>query len=249
MMNTLNLGKITLGTMRFVDKNLSIKETVKLIEESFNLGINTHHSSFEYNSYSLYANALNKSSCKPHIKHIVKLSSPHFGESKFSAEKLEKLIDNELKHLKVDCIDVLQWLVRSEPINDNDRLSVLLHQKEAIEASLSSLKEKGKIKHVFAFPYSVNFAHEVIKLKSVDGIISYLNKSETDYSHFANSVPFIAIRPFFAGKLFNDASNTSENIISDCLDYVYKHKSVKTSIISINTIQQLNQYKNYLKKS
>jgi len=64
--------------MRFYDKSLSTKEVTDIIENCYEIGIHTHHSSHEYNSYNLYINALQKSNYKKHIKHIVKLSSPHF---------------------------------------------------------------------------------------------------------------------------------------------------------------------------
>ena len=160
----LSLSDITLGTMRFFDKGLSKNEVVSLIEKSWEIGINTHHSSFEYNSYQLYTSALSKSNVKNKVKHIVKLSSPSFDDVFFDANSIEKNIDTQLRILDVDCIDVLQWLVRSKPINDVDRLHVLENQQQQIKETFTSLKQKGKIKAVFSFPYSVTFAEKVIKL-------------------------------------------------------------------------------------
>ncbi len=236
------LGKVTLGTMRFFDKSLSIPEVIKIIEKAYDIGVHSHHSSYEYSSYNLYTEALNQTTCKKNIKHIVKLSSPHFEESSFSSETLEKKIDLELKKMKIEQIDVLQWLVRSKPINDRDRLLTLEQQNSAIDYCLLNLKQKGKIKSVFSFPYSVNFANEVVKLEQVDGIISYLNKEEVEYSGFANDIPFIAIRPFFAGKLLQESKNINETV-ADCLNFINKHKSVLSTIVGINSVKQLNAFK------
>lgn len=242
--NKLSLSSITLGTMRFTDKNMSVEETIKLIEEANNIGITTHHSSYEYSSYELYCNALKKTSCKNNLKHIAKISAPHFEDSDFSISNLEERVDNELKRLNVDTIDVLQWLVRSKPINDVDRLNTLRSQQDEIITSLGKLKEKGKIKSVFSFPYSVNFANEVINLSEIDGVISYLNKEEKEYESHANTIPFIAIRPLFAGKLIE--SNKSNEVIEDCLSHVLSHKKVLSTIVGINSIQQLDVYKKFL---
>jgi aryl-alcohol dehydrogenase-like predicted oxidoreductase len=233
----LNLSGITLGTMRFVDKGLSVNQIQNIIEKSFEVGIDVHHSSFEYNSYELYKTALAKTAVKSKIKHIVKLSSPHFDEKEFSSKKLVDLIDRELISLKVDCIDVLQWLVRSTPINDHDRIKILIQQKDLINSSFAQLKKEGKIKSVFSFPYSIPFAQEVIDIDEVDGVISYLNKNETEYQYLANKHPFIAIRPFNAGHLV-----TTENYemdIQNCLTFVRNHTNVITQIVSINSLNHL----------
>ena len=132
-------------------------------------------------------------------------------------------------------------MVRSKPINDKDRLGILSEQKNEIEACFMNLKQKGKIKTAFSFPYSVPFAKEVLKLKQIDGIISYLNLEEADYSEFANNVPFIAIRPFLRGTLIQEGNKVQK--INKCLHYIDSHKKVLTKIISINSLDQLNAFK------
>lgn len=239
----LSLSKLTLGTMRFFDKFLSKKQVIDLIEACFDKGITTHHSSFEYSSYSLYTNSLKETSAKKHIKHIVKLSSPHFEDDSFSETILEQRVDNQLKALNIDCIDVLQWLVRSKPINDEDRLKTLQSQSLEIKQALSTLQKKGKVKSVFSFPYSVPFAEEAIKRDEVQGIISYLNKEELDYSKLAKQYPFIAIRPHFAGKLLDADKNINEQVDSN-LSFIQNFENVLTTVVSINSTEQLQSYKN-----
>ncbi len=232
--------------MRFHDKSLTAKQVTKLIESSFDIGITTHHSSFEYNSYSLYTSALKTVSCKTDIKHIVKLASPHFEDDDgFSTKKLVQRVENQLKALDIGQIDVLQWLVRSKPINDEDRLATLENQKQEIKSCLSKLKKQGKVKSIFSFPYSVVFAKEVMEFEEVDGIISYLNEEELEYATFANELPFIAIRPFFAGKLISKDVSDSTKEIHQCLDFVDSHDSVITKIIGINSAEQLLPFKTY----
>jgi aryl-alcohol dehydrogenase-like predicted oxidoreductase len=239
----LQLSKVTLGTMRFLDKNLNTKDVTKIIDECFAIGIDTNHTSFEYNSYQLYLNALKNSTFKKQIKHIVKLSSPHFEDNPltFSSKTLENKVDEQLKNLNIEQIDVLQWLVRSKPINDKDRLNILAQQTNEIEECLSSLKQKGKIKSVFSFPYSVPFAKQVLKLNQIDGIISYLNLEENDYSQFANNTPFIAIRPFLRGTLLQNGDK--EVKIKECLKHIDSHKNVLTKVISINSLDQVSTFK------
>lgn len=229
--------------MRFFDKSLSIKDLKNLIEEAFCFGINTHHSSVEYSSYSLYREALKQSNCANKLKHIVKLSAPHFEDDTFSSKLLEERVDKELKALRIERIDVLQWLLRSKPINDKDRLTMLFEFKDEIEDVLQRLKQKGKVKSVFSFPYSVPFADAVEKLNQIDGIISYLNKQEQEYSKFTTKNPFIAIRPFFAGELLKNSEDV-KNSINSCLTYIKTNKTVITTIVGINSIEQLEAFKN-----
>lgn len=240
----LDLSNITFGTMRLFDKKLSNNQVLSLIEKCYEVGINTHHSSFEYNSYELYCQSLRQFNRRNNIKHIVKLSSPHFEEKRFSARILEERIDLQLKALGIDQIDVLQWLVRSKPITDATRLNTIIHQNEEINHSFRELKQKGKIKSVFSFPYSVTFTEEVLKLEEVDGIISYLNLEERDYVQFANSIPFIAIRPLNAGKLID--KQNPERDLKRCITFVSEQSNVMSQVISINHLEQLKGLKDYI---
>ena len=166
------------------------------------------------------------------------MPSPHFDEKSFSFKNLSERIDKELQYLKIECIDVLQWLVRSTPINDIERLNIIEKQYDQINDSFLRLKKDGKVKSVFSFPYSVPFANKVINLEEVDGIISYLNKEERDFEHFANDHPFIAIRPLNAGRLINP--KTADKDIKECLKFVGLHKNVLTQIVGINSLEHLN---------
>lgn len=242
----LDLSKLTLGTMRFHDKQLTVSEVIAIIDEGYEIGIDTHHSSIEYSSYELYIKALEKSQKRKQLKYIVKLSSPHFEDDAFSATILENRVDNQLKKLQIDCIDVLQWLVRSKPIDDEVRFQTLKDQQEEISNSIEDLKKKGKIKTCFSFPYSVKFAKKVLEFDQVDGLVTYLNKEELEYQEFANTVPFIAIRPLFAGKLIEKSTNIDAEIISS-LRFVENHKKVFSTIVGINSTKQLQTYKKYLK--
>ena len=238
----LNLSQLSLGTMRFFDKNLSVSEIKNLLEKAYDLGITTHHSSYEYNSYEVYAKALQKANCRNNIRHICKLSSPHFEDNEFSKDTLEERVDKQLKFLNIEQIDVLQWLVRSKPINDDARLSVLHEQLFEIEDSLADLKKKGKVKSVFSFPYSPKFANKVTDIDNVDGIISYLNTEEKEYTEFAKQYNFIAIRPLFAGKLIKNESK--ERSITKSLKFVREHEGIISTIVGINSIGQLEVFKN-----
>jgi len=239
----LNLSKVTLGTMRFKDKGLTSTDVTRLIECAFDVGVTTHHSSYEYSSYKLYCEALNNSHCKSQIKHICKLANPHFDELKFDVSKLKSKVESELLQLNTDCLDVLQWLLRSQPINDTERLAILEDQNDQMSFLFQQLKSEGKIKSVYSFPYSASFTKAVVKLDHIDGIMSYLNMHETEYSNWASENSFIAIRPFAAGKLL-DGSNSISKLIS----YVIDHENVITCVVGVNNTLQLKPIEELLSK-
>lgn len=231
--------------MRFADKNLSTQEVVNLIEAAAEIGITTHHSSSEYSSYDLYSAALRTAECKNSIRHIVKVASPHFEDDAFNSVTLEQRVDQQLDALGIECIDVLQWLVRSKPINDTDRLQTLNRQRDEIEQAFANLKHKGKIKSVYSFPYSIEFARQVLQFECVDGLTAYLNLEEQDYAEFANSGPFIAIRPLFAGQSLTSSEGPAAKTekIGECLRAVYTSDSVLSAIVGINKVEQLDAFR------
>ncbi len=54
-----SVGPVALGTMRFADRNRSKQELVDLFSYLYQeVGVNVHHSSYEYSSYHLYCDAL-----------------------------------------------------------------------------------------------------------------------------------------------------------------------------------------------
>lgn len=226
--------------MRFLEKGLTIEEVVELINYCFESGINTHHSSFEYESYGLYLSALAKSEYKNQIKHIVKLSCPSFDDNRFSSRDIEDMVDKELNNLQIDNIEVLQWLVRSKPIEDESRIAIVQDQHQEIKHTFDMLKSKGKINFVYSFPYSVKFAHEVNRIDLVDGMLTYLNIKEKEYEEFARNGFFIAIRPFFARELLLKYS------VKECMDFVLSHPGVLSVITGINGKDQLANLKEYL---
>lgn len=55
----IEVGPIALGTMRFADRGTSKEELANMFSFLYHeIGVNVHHSSYEYSSYSLYCDAL-----------------------------------------------------------------------------------------------------------------------------------------------------------------------------------------------
>ncbi|MCA9177065.1 MAG: hypothetical protein KDB14_21400 [Planctomycetales bacterium] len=192
------LSEVCFGAMR-----MTLEQTGGLLEKLFEWGVDTHHSSHEYDCHAIYLKRLAEARGEGRaFKHVVKLANPHFGESKFDPRGFEQAIDRELHDLNADTLHNVQWLLRSQPINDRDRLEVLRRDREQIEPTFQRLLQSGKVLSFSSFPYSTDFATATLQLPAVSGLTTYLNLLEPEYAEFAaEETPLLAIRPLAAGKL------------------------------------------------
>jgi len=253
--NGIHISPVALGTMRFVDKGLSKEELTYLIEFLYKeVGINIHHSSYEYNSYSLYCDALHSIKYKADLKHICKLSAPDFKEENFSSNSLREKVCKEIKTLGIERIDFLQWLFRSEPIDDVIRLDKLKDKLNDVEYCFQNLIQEGLIGVVGTFPYSVRFGKHVSeRITNVSGWITYFNLLEQEYVDNLSNEWMIGLRPLAAGRLLShfqqldDAmlqnivplgNSKTEQVLHICLAYCLANTQVKTNVLSVNSLEQ-----------
>jgi aryl-alcohol dehydrogenase-like predicted oxidoreductase len=120
------LSNITLGTMRFSAERIgSQDQAVSLLEYLYDQGINTYHTSHEYETHTFFCDAFKqfKKKAARDTTHIVKLASPHFEENDFTFATLEKNIDLQLQELNIEQIDIVQWLFRQKNNVDEIRPS------------------------------------------------------------------------------------------------------------------------------
>ena len=255
----IDISAVALGTMRFADKQISKEEIVDLLSFLYHdAGINVHHSSHEYISYTLYCEALKqfKKKSKAGIRHICKLSAPDFKEDKFLSSSLINRVKKELVALDAEHIDMVQWLYRTEPVEDEKRLKGLWESTEEIEYTFAKLIKEGLIGVVGTFPYSVSFGVNVSKtLESVSGWITYFNLMEPEnLLNLPEGNWMIGIRPLAAGKIYDVLIQLKEKdfdrilppshlakkekIVQFCLSYCLMQEKVKTNILSINSLEQ-----------
>lgn len=249
--------------MRFLEKGCTVTDLVNLFSFLSNeMGIDVHHSSYEYTSYPLYCEVLAKyKKTGATVRHICKLSAPDFKEKKFSKKTLDQKIENELKNLQTDRIEVLQWLYRTEPINDAVRLPQLEEQRHEIDHAFSDYIKSGIVGSVGTFPYSINFAKVVVEqIPSVSGWIDYCNILEQEnVQQLPADKWMIGLRPLAAGKVFNSLSvngNDFDNFVGDSkfnksdvimllsLSYCFGQENVLTNVLSINNLNQAKKISN-----
>lgn len=244
------LSSVTLGTMRLADKCVTSSTCVDIFEAALLNGINSFHVSSEYNSFPLVCSALKKLSKKTRdINLVVKLSSPHFDENKFCHANLESKIDDVLRHTGLEQIQLAQWMWRQYPLDDSQRIPMLVGQADEIKSSFQNLIEAGKVSEFCCFPYTADFMKSVSQLEISKIHINYLNFWENSLTNGGFHDASIVLRPFFAGKIKDIAPQFIEelNVIEDgnaifhSLNYVLSHPRVLSAVIGINSVEQLNE--------
>jgi aryl-alcohol dehydrogenase-like predicted oxidoreductase len=189
--------------MRFSEKNLSAAAIRSLIAYAHERGVTTHHVSAEYASFASYCEALRSfpKAFRDGLAIIAKLPCPHFKDADPDIGLLRRRVDEYLESLGIDRIAVVQWLFRSEPLDDAVRIPLLEARAADLQSGFRELIGAGKAGEISAFPYTVAFMRHVSRLGLASSQVNYLNLLETEYAEFLEAGSFIAIRPLAAGKL------------------------------------------------
>lgn len=209
----IKLSPVTFGSMRLSPQKIDLDGAVELISYLYDHGVNTFHSSHEYDTDPFFCRVLKQfRSQNPNaeIKHIAKIGVPHFGEEEFNSDRLVTLIEDRLRDLATERIDVVQWLVRHQPNEDRYRLSILNACQTELEVTWAQLQQEGKVGALASFPYSTTFADAVLKLPTCQGLVTYLNLLELEMTPWLEQIAaqgqgYVAIRPLGGGSITSDA--------------------------------------------
>jgi hypothetical protein len=109
--------KFIFGSMR-LDK-LGLENSVELVTHMLRQGMRNFHTSQEYASYHIFTEAL-KRACEAanvdpgELRHMVKLASPHFGETEIRPDAIEAKLRQYHSDLNCSRIDRVQWMLRAD---------------------------------------------------------------------------------------------------------------------------------------
>lgn len=197
-------------------------------------GIDTHHSSAEYDTDSTYTDALTVAQKRAgRFRHIVKISEPSWDDIAFSPDRFIQLVDQERRRLDCDKIAVVQWLVRTkDPADDHFRREIIKRDRNVMIETFAQLRESNALEAVVGFPYTQGVAAELTDTSLgpsiVDGLAVYLNTGETEYLPLIRAVPTVAIRPFNGGKIA--VADRAES-----LGFVLAHSTVASAVVSLSS--------------
>lgn len=264
----IKLSPVTFGSMRLDPQQIDLNTAIELISYLYEHGINTFHSSHEYATDPFFCQAIEQfrtQNPSVQLQHIVKIGVPHFDEAEFSSNRLVTLVENRLRALGTERIDLVQWLVRHQPNSDRHRLRILAACQEELEITWSKLQQEGKVGVLTAFPYSVPFAEAVLQLPNCKGLVTYLNLLELEMTPLLEQMArqeqgYVAIRPLGGGLITSNilqAESTEETqklkAIISALDIPVKdltkfaiqfpllHPVVASVMVSVSSIEHAQE--------
>jgi aryl-alcohol dehydrogenase-like predicted oxidoreductase len=206
------VSQLTYGTMQ-LRANADGRSASDLLCHLHDLGVDTHHSSHEYDTHPLYLDALTEARTTGRtFHHLVKLSAPSFDNNRFDSAALHSLVDAELAALGTERLASVQWLARTPDASDlAGRLQLLRDQNDEILGCFDELVASGKVANVSSFPYHPDFASAAIASTTATTLCTYLNLAELEYVELLDrATSFIAIRPLAAGTLLADPADRPE---------------------------------------
>jgi hypothetical protein len=241
-------SKLIFGTMRMSEHNYSVSHWVDLFNNMYDNGIRLHHVSSEYDSYFYYIGVLKEFNLKhpnKQISHLAKLAEPHFDSSKFNPKLFQSKIDKYLAELSVSKLWGIQWMWRGDLKNEISRLDNFKENIEILNSKVFELKKNNLIDGFYLFTYTNTFCELAISLskqldnKLFDGLTVYRNIQENEFDKYLDFFERnIIIRPLFAGKLETSLSK------KQLVEYALNHAKVTNGIISISSIDKLNELLN-----
>jgi hypothetical protein len=238
-----SLSQVSYGSMRMA-AGPDRPDPAKLLLELHDAGIDTHHSSSEYESYLTYLAALEALTATGRsVQHIVKLAEPGFDDTRFDAPRLVAAVDCRLRELGVEQIAVLQWMCRTpEPTSDPATAVVLHDQRVEIDEAFLYLERSGKVGAVAVFPYTIGFQAIFDHELGVRPACTYLSLFERQHLHLLDGDrPFVALRPF-AGASVRVVDSEEASVLESSadrrhratLEYPLLHPAVATTVVSVN---------------
>jgi aryl-alcohol dehydrogenase-like predicted oxidoreductase len=186
------------------------------LEHAIDRGVNFIHSSFEYKTRWSMSRVLKNHPKRHDLHHIIKVPDPDFDDGgKFDADKFRLRVEEALRDLHTDRIDVLQHLQRARPNDDDLRIPDIAATNEAMLECFGQLKEEGKVGYLTTFPYTAGFAAEVIGDDTFSGMVAYYNPIEMEMAEFfpqmeAKGQGFFCIRPFMGGLLTDNRADRTQ---------------------------------------
>lgn len=216
----IDVSPLIFGSMRLDPARLPAHEARELLAYLIASGVTTWHSSHEYEHHAFFCEMLAQVQ-PPSPVHVMKLGEPHFDAPRFRRERFIALIEQELRALRAERIDIVQWLLRATPNDDANRLPLLAECIGEVEETAASLQRAGKIGALACFPYSPATAAFCLPRPACAGLVSYLNPVEQECVPFLGDMQrrgqgYLAIRPLCGGKLLNAAEPEGPTFIALC---------------------------------
>lgn len=216
----LEVSEICFGPMRFSAKtpneDAPSQAGQRALEYAIERGVNFIHSSYEYDTRWAMGRVLKDHPKRHDLHHIIKVPVPDWDDKgKFDSAKFRLRVEEALRDLHTEHIDVLQHLQRDRPNNNELRIPNIAATHEPMLECFAKLKEEGKVSYLTTFPYTPEFADNVLQENVFSGMVAYYNIIEMEMAEFfpqmlESGQGFFCIRPFMGGILTDGRVSRSQ---------------------------------------
>ncbi len=228
------------GTMRLLAHTQEPAFWVNFFRDLHQRGIDTLHSSLEYDSFPLLCDVLRRlREDGVTFRHMVKLAEPSFAENHFSPDRLLAKLQAYQHLLGSDTIHHIQWMWRSDLQHETRRLAAFQQQHTDLHTAFAQLKTTGQAAKITCFPYTPGFADAALAIPSLDGLTVYWNPQEQDYlpqmqACVQQHKQVYTLRPFGAGQLHGSTS-------AESLDFTLHTRLVTATVFTATQQPHLDQ--------
>ena len=210
----LDVSVICFGPMRSAAKEAGDDDRSRAGELAMRMaidaGVNFIHSSYEYGTRWMMERVLRDHPKRHDLIHVIKVPVPDFKDGdRFDAAKFRLRVEEALRDLHAERIDVLQWLWRSDPNDDERRLPLFDAVLDDTMAVFERLQGEGKAGHMMPFPYTTACGRAAVESGRFAGLLAYYNPIEMEMADLFAEMErrgqgFISIRPLFEGILTDE---------------------------------------------
>ena len=216
----MDLSAIAFGTVGFAASperpDIDTEEGKRVLHLALDEGVNCIHSSYEYRTRHAVRDVLQERNATKKVHHIVKVPSPdlNFGRE-WDPEIAVKHVEDALRELDADCIDIVQWVLRDDTVYDPVASAVRLNAiKDDVKAVFDKLQDEGKVGCVAAFAYINAFASAAAETGIFPAVAFYYDLMDTCCLPCLDAIQkrgmsVIAIRPFHNGLLTEKRRNVA----------------------------------------
>lgn len=224
-----------------LDRVGGVAEAAALIRGAVELGVTTFHVSQEYATWPLFADAWREANVASEgVQIIAKIGMPHFGEDAFNPKAFAVQIDLYRQALKLDRVDVVQWLLRHNLKDEAARQTIFDRDADLIGETVQAMRAEDRIGSLMSFPYTRDIASRALQADWCDGLVVYCNALELEMANqmdaaAARGRSIVAIRPFAAGRVFTETGMTA----AEAVGLPLTHPATAAVVASVSSLKHL----------
>lgn len=217
----LDVSTLCFGPMRSAAKTPGEDDQsqagARALEAALDAGVNFVHSSYEYGVRWMMNGVLKDHAKRHDIHHVIKLPVPDWkDENRFDEAKFRMRVEEALKDLAAERIAVLQWMWRTDPNDDENRIALLPNIIDDVTAVFEKMRDEGKVGYLSNFPYTPTAAKAAMDTNAFSGTIAFYNPIEMEmqplFAEMAQKdMGFLCIRPLYQGIL-TDGRDSLEDL-------------------------------------